>query len=546
MPALILTLLAAVTRALAMPGWMGSGAWPLIFVAVALRILAWRKGQRLWHDYLGGVVFWCFTFSFLTNINPHPIAGAGAVFGASLILGSCWWVEGLLVRLLQRRLSLPVAALLALPTAEYLRMTWFYLGVGGVPWASLGLALEPSILYPYARVFGEFGLLLLATTGGVLLASLPLGQGRRPAGLCFLGLLLLGAPFVAAPEVEDRSLRCLTIQPNVSVEDKNILMSAFDFFGTQYEVTKDAFLAGEEPDILLWAETMWPFPAVEEGQEGFMSRPWPHKPDEVRTMKSVQERQEELVQVTLSLAPERTYFLTGAHFYYPLTEEELGSRQSVRNTEFVLFNHEGRLLDHFSKQELVPFGEYLPFGGAFPGAATLSRKVHEATGLRPDFSRTDTTGPLPPTEGLPSLGGLVCWENMFEAPFRKQADAGAEAMIILSNEDWFGLKGLEMAQMMSATRLRAAETGLAVLRATNTGVTSLVQADGSVEIGLEPGTQGWWGVDLPLKTEAKSPYRSWGWILAPLWSLVGGLMALFGLIRPVRCSQEPGVTGIGA
>ncbi|MGB0951987.1 MAG: apolipoprotein N-acyltransferase [Planctomycetota bacterium] len=546
MPALLLTLLAAVTRALAMPGWFGSGAWPLIFIAVALRFLAWRKGQRLWVDYLGGVVFWCFTFSFLTNINPSAVAGAGAVFGASLILGSCWWVEGILFRLIHRRLGAGTAALLALPTAEYLRMTWFYLGVGGVPWASLGLALEPSFFYPYARVFGEFGLLLLATTGGVLLATLRSPSDRRLPALTFGGLLLLGAPFLSAPATEERSLRCLTIQPNVSVEDKNILMDANQFFAVQFRETNKAFVAGEEPDVLLWAETMWPYPTMEREAQGFMSRPWPFKPDEVRTTEFVQERQRDMAEFVLRLAPEHTYFLTGAHFYYPITEEELGQKQSVRNTEFVLFDHDGSLVEHFSKQELVPFGEYLPFGGAFPGAEALSKSVHEATGLRPDFDRTDRTGPLPAVDGLPSLGGVVCWENMFEAPFRNQANAGAEAVIVLSNEDWFGLKGLEMDQMLAASRLRAAESGLALLRATNTGVTCLVSADGSLEIGLEPGTKGWWGVDLPLKADASSPYRSWGWLMAPLWSALGGLAALLALVLGRPKEQNPPVSPVEA
>lgn len=546
MPVLLLTLAAAVTRALAMPGWFGDGAWPLIFVAVALRFLAWRRGQRLWIDYLGGVVFWCFTFSFLVNISPVAWAGWGAVFGASLILGSCWWVEGLLFRLLARRQTAATAALLALPTAEYLRMTWFYLAVGGVPWASLGLALEPSFLYPYARVFGEFGLLLLASCGGVLLGTLVVKQLEKVPLFAFGGLLLLGAPFLAAPETEERSLRCLTIQPNVSVEDKNILMSANVFYDTQEAITTEAFLAGEQPDILLWAETMWPFPAAEEGQEGFMSRPWPHKPDEVRRMAEVEQRQRIMVRHVMREAHPDAVFLTGAHFYYPISEDELGTRQSVRNTEFVLFDRDGNLLDHFSKQELVPFGEYLPFGGAFPGAAALSRNVHQATGLRPDFSRTDQTGPLEPVAGLPRLGGVVCWENMFEAPFRNQADAGAEAILILSNEDWFGLKGLEMAQMMAASRLRAAETGLAILRSTNTGVTSLISAAGEVEIGLEPGTDGWWGADLPLRAKASSPYRSWGWLLAPGSALLGGLLALLGLVLGQKSGPNTSIAPVEA
>lgn len=526
MSGLLLTLLAALTRAFAMPGWIGDGLWPLVFVAVALRCLAWSQRPSLWVDYLGGLVFWVVSFSFLVHV--HPLAP----LGAAVILGSCWWVEGLLVRLLTRRWSLSMAALCALPAAEYLRIQWFYLGVGGVPWASLGLALEPSPLYAYARVFGESGLVLLAVGGGVGLFALMRARNPRPMAL-FLVLMVLGSPWLAAAGSSGATLRCLTVQPNISVEDKNLLMSANRFFDHQNDLTAEALESGEQPDLVLWAETMWPYPAGEEDAEGFMRRPWPRKPDEVVAMDDLVYRQQVMVRTVLAPAYNRPYFLTGAHFYYPVAEEDLEERYSPRNTEFVLFDFDGRLRHHFSKQELVPFGESLPFGGRFPGAEAFRRYAHNHYGLRPDFHRTEETGPLPAVDALPSLGGTVCWENVFEAPYRRQADAGAQAFVILSNEDWFGLDGLEMAQMVSATRLRAAETGLALLRVTNTGVTCLVSPDGTVDYGTPPGEPGWWAVDLPIAApEASfSAYRAWGWWIAPLWAAWGLCMSLFAAFR---------------
>jgi apolipoprotein N-acyltransferase len=540
MPSWLFYLLAALLRALAMPGLLGDWAWPLVFVAVALRLKGWQHSSNLWLDYGAGVLFWGLSFAFL--IHVHPLAPVGA----ALILGSCWWVEGLLYRWLHGRLRSTAAGMLALPLAEYLRMTWFYIGVGGVPWASLGFALEPSPFLPLVNVLGESGLILLATFGGVALLVV---VGQAPKRLALPAVVLLGVALtMRAPRPSAEStLNCLSIQPVVRVEDKNRILSASDFFRVQLEITDEAFQAGQQPDLLLWAETMWPFPGVDSSGEGEMRRPWAGAPDEIHTMAAVRHKQREMVQTVFEFAtnpPQRQpYFLTGAHFYYPVDPSEPAEVYSPRNTEFVLFNREGELLQHFSKQQLVPFGESLPFGGRFPGSDWMIRWAHQKFGLRPDFGRTEKTGPLHPQESLPRLGGAVCWENVFEQSFRSQANAGAQAFIILSNEDWFGHDGIEMDQMVAATRLRALESGLAILRATNTGQTCLIHPNGVVDLGPNPGEISWWQADLPIASAAaaKTPYRSWGWLLLPLWSLCAALIALFSALgrTPKMAEKQP-------
>jgi apolipoprotein N-acyltransferase len=465
-------------------------------------------------------------------VHVHPLAPVGAAF----ILGSCWWVEGLLYRLIHRRLSSGAAAILALPLAEYLRMTWFYLGVGGVPWASLGFALEPSPFLPLVNVLGESGLILLTAFGGVLLLSL-IGQAPKRLALPAVLLLVIAMTMRTPRPPAESTLNCLSIQPVVRVEDKNRILSASDFFRVQLEITDQAFKAGQQPDLLLWAETMWPFPGVDSAGEGEMRRPWVGSPDEIHTMAAVRTRQREMVQTVFEYATNplqrQPYFLTGAHFYYPVNPAEPAEVYSPRNTEFVLFNKEGDLLQHFSKQQLVPFGESLPLHGRFFGADAVIRWAHRNFGLRPDFGKTEQTGPLRQEGRLPRLGGTVCWENVFEESFRSQANDGAQAFVILSNEDWFGHDGIEMDQMVAATRLRALESGLAILRATNTGQTCLIYADGTVELGPNPGEISWWQADLPIasSTVLKTPYRSWGWLLLPVWSLLAAFIAGLGVFQ---------------
>jgi apolipoprotein N-acyltransferase len=366
-----------------------------------------------------------------------------------------------------------------------------------------------------------------------------------PAALLVLGAWALHGP----PPPPSGSVDCLCIQPVVRVEDKNRILTAADFFRVQLEVTDAAFEAGARPDLLLWSETMWPFPGMEETGTGEMRRPWVDAPDEVHSIETVRRRQRKMVQAVFDRSSNPVsrppYFLTGAHFYYPVPEGAPPGVYSPRNTEFVLFDHDGTLVQHFSKQQLVPFGESLPFGGIFPGADALTRWAHRSFGLRPDFGRTERVGPLLEVGQLPRLGGAVCWENVFEQTFRSQADAGAQAFVILSNEDWFGHDGIEMEQMVAATRLRALECGLAVLRATNTGQTCLVSADGEVLLGPTPGEITWWQVDLPVADAATSAtmYRRGAWMLLPLWSLCTVLFGLFGLLR--RRRSEAGSQPIG-
>ena len=521
---LLLVFSAALLRAFALPGWFDFALPFLVFPAIMLRIELLSRRYAWRYEYLCGVVFWLFAFSFLSNVNPF------APFGAALIMGSTFVVEAWVFRKLNYSLSAATSACLALPACEFVRMKWFYLAVGGVPWASFGFPLADTSLLPLASSIGESGLVIVAVCLSAAFYCLLRKQASTPLLLSAVVMLLAVATISPAPKPTS-VLDCLVIQPSIGVHQKNDQMYAEEFFEIQYDLSKSAMQAHPQFDLMLWAETMWPLPAVDEGQHGELRRPWPGEDDEVLDLERMARMQRETVAFVMSAAPDDSYFLTGSHFYHAARPAE----HSDRSTDFILFSKEGDLLQHFSKSMLVPFGEILPFNNKFPGSVYLCDLAQEFFGLRPDFIISEDAGPLIARDNLPALGGAVCWENVFEQPFRSQSAAGAAAFAILSNEDWLGADGLEMTQMVSASKLRAAETGRALLRATNTGLSCVVSPNGSVDIGPGIRERAFWLAKLPLiSPQFQTSYLKSGWLLAPVWAIICLIMLVLNILGKRR------------
>jgi apolipoprotein N-acyltransferase len=522
--ALTFTLASALLRGFAQPGWLGGMGWPLLLLAVPLRILGWNESaRRPWlNDLLHGLVFWMVAFSFLGHL--HPIA----VLSAALMMSLMGPVEGWLARRLRRRLPAAAAGALALATAGWLQMEFFLIGAGGVPWASWAWPLSNSPLLPLASALGEAGLIALVTACGGAIAALWLRQRRDPSWIAALGLAAFGGIFMTPAPVSTGLLPCLAVQGCIRVEEKaRAHLDPVAFFRRQVEVTRSAL----EPDgpgrLVLWAETMWPFPVVVPDAPAGLVRQWfpRHGFEEIASAEIVED-QARLVRFVLADAPPSSTFATGSHLYQALPSDAGPEDLSPRSSETVIYNAEGQLLAHLPKSELVPFGERLPLWGKFPFARSLATAIQSGSGLRPDFVRPPGSGPIH-AAGLPALGFATCWENVFPGVFRLQALRGAEAFIILSNEDWYGDGSREMEQMLAATRLRAVETRRSVLRVTNTGHTGLFSPDGSFLPGPAIGVPEAWPVDLPLVApDTRTGYLRIGrWIL-PLIAALGAVLAL--------------------
>ena len=133
-----------------------------------------------------------------------------------------------------------------------------------------------------------------------------------------------------------------------------------------------------------------------------------------------------------------------------------------------LVSPSGEWTARYDKVHLVPFGEYLPFPRLFAFAGGLTREVGEFTG---GGSR------VPLDAGGERLGVFICYESVFPGEVRQFADHGAQILVNLSNDGWYGDSGA-YAQHLNQTRMRAIENDRWLLSATNTGVTASIDPYG--------------------------------------------------------------------
>ncbi|MFQ5749281.1 MAG: nitrilase-related carbon-nitrogen hydrolase, partial [Planctomycetota bacterium] len=300
--------------------------------------------------------------------------------------------------------------------------------------------------------------------------------------------------------------------------------------------------AGERPEIVFWAETMYPYSMLAPGAQGVVRRPRRYGDRDYEIPVDLErEIQERALGEIARWIRTGGFFVTGSHLWEGVPADAGPGAYSVHTSEMVAFDREKRMVAHRPKSRLVPFGEFLPLASWLPDSREIARLIFRNVGLLPDLTERPPEGPLRltlPGEDELLLGSAVCWENPFESIFRAQALQGAEAFCVLSNEGWFGL-GAEMDQMAAATRYRAAETGRAILRVTNTGLTLWVDAHGEIREALPRGEPGWLAVFLPRTPRGyRSVYLLGGWLFLRALAALAGLLVLLSWL-PGRLFRAP-------
>ena len=135
-----------------------------------------------------------------------------------------------------------------------------------------------------------------------------------------------------------------------------------------------------------------------------------------------------------------------------------------------LFTSTGTYQGRYDKIHLVPWGEYIPFKDFF----AFAQKLTEGAG---DMDR-GTARTLFTTAGH-SYGVFICYESIFGDEVRHFVANGAEALVNISDDGWYGDTGAPW-QHLNMARMRAIENQRWLLRATNTGVTAAIDPWGRV------------------------------------------------------------------
>jgi apolipoprotein N-acyltransferase len=173
---------------------------------------------------------------------------------------------------------------------------------------------------------------------------------------------------------------------------------------------------------------------------------------------------------------------------------------------------------HYRKNHMVPFGEFIPLRPVF--GWLINEVLNIPMG---DLSSGGEHQPLLNLAGQ-HIAMNICYEDVFGEEIIR-ALPQATLLVNASNFAWFG-DSLAPHQHLQIARLRALETGRVMLRATNTGMTAIVDQHGRVTAALAPFTEG----SLSGSAQGRSgatPYVRWG--NAPVVTLaliVCGLLAL--------------------
>ena len=376
---------------------------------------------------------WVYVSIHVYGNAPPPLA-AFLVLLMVLILSLFPWLQCVAYGRLRRQRLLADVALFALlwVLAEWL-MTWVF---SGFPWLFIGYAHLSSPLIGYAPIGG----VLLVSLMVVLCSSLlVVAFSRQRWAAAAAVVLLVGIGWLgAAVEWTEAagSRQAALVQGNTPQASKWQRDQVAAIIRNHLDLTEPHWGA----DVVVWPEAAI---TVAERDAGAV-----------------------LEGIDRRARAAGSAFVTGI----PAVERE-ANRWKYHNAAIALGVGQGRYI----KQHLVPFGEYVPFEALLRGTIAFfdlpMSSMEEGPPDQPPLTLGGFSGAL-----------VVCYEIAFGELVRRHA-GDAALLLTLSNDTWFG-SSIGPAQHMQIARMRAVELGRSLLRATNNGVTAVVDHRGRVTARL--------------------------------------------------------------
>jgi apolipoprotein N-acyltransferase len=182
----------------------------------------------------------------------------------------------------------------------------------------------------------------------------------------------------------------------------------------------------------------------------------------------------------------------------------------------------GEVRQRYYKHRLLLLGEYVPLSDRFPWLLRLLPMPGEfSPGPGP---RVFEIGPV-------AFAPLICYELLFPRVVRRSLQAGGEVVLNLTNDYWFGPLG-EPLQHLTLTRMCALETGRPIVRATNTGISALIDGGGRIVAQAELHQQTVLRGTLAIAPMRWTPFARWGdgVILAAMLLALGAVALAWRLV----------------
>ncbi|HYL11801.1 MAG TPA: apolipoprotein N-acyltransferase [Terriglobales bacterium] len=422
-----------------------------------VRLVPANPAQGFLLGYLSGIIWYAGTCYWVYN-TMHQYGGLSAPAALGVLFLFCLYLAlyhgafgALLALVADPGRPLSRRALLAAPflwVAVELART----RITGFPWDLLGTVQVDNI--PLARVAGFTGvyglsLEIMLVNTAFATAFLVRRDKRKTlliAGLCAAVALQAGRWIEPPRPPADHT--AYLVQQNIPILDSSGWTKDY-LEGTLRDLLwiseKPTSEGTKNPDLVVWPESPAPF---------YASDPL-------------------FREAVSSLARQmHTWVLTGSIGVRNATQvPEEGT--AVYNSA-ALIGPDGEWVARYDKVHLVPFGEYLPFKKIFSFAGGLTKEVG-------DFSRGTSRTPL--NAGGQKLGVFICYESVFPDEVRQFAKNGAQVLVNISNDGWYGDSGA-YAQHLLQSRMRAVENNRWLLLDTNTGVTASINPYGRIEKSL--------------------------------------------------------------
>lgn len=373
-------------------------------------------------------------------------------------------------------------------TLEYIRGILF----SGFPWELLGYSQYQVLpLIQIAELTGVYGVSFLIILVNILLYKFLVhtSKGERKyagreilaAAIIIFCCWLYGQNKIATLEqgaARQKEYKISLIQGNIRQDlkwERHFQEETLKIYTELTWQTKK-----EKPDLVIWPETATPF---------FFQNNFPF--------------QSRILDLARQM---ETPILFGAPAF---TRQD--GRVHYFNSAF-LISPQREILGRYDKIHLVPFGEYAPLAGLLG----FTRDIIGAIG---DF--TAGAGIINLTLPWGKFGVLICYEIIFPDLTRQFAAQGAQFLVNITNDAWFGRTSAPYQHLSMAT-FRAVENRLPIARAANTGISAFITADGKIAQASNLFTREVLSGNIKIN-KALTFYSRYGDIFAYLCLVVSGL-----------------------
>ena len=473
--------------------------------------------------YFGVLYFW------FTNLYPMEFADL-TPFQSIIIVLVCWLGLALVQSLemafvmLAYRLIKPNKSKPLIGGALFIGLWVIFeyqetLGWRGVPWGRLAVTQSIApVLQQSASLFGSYFVSAVIVAVNVFLALalycvfdsegkefkeklISSVKARKSVifasvalGIFTLNLLFGVIRLAAFNEKDGKAVTAAVIQGNISSLEKWEVNATVKSTDKYIELTRKCVEKSETPvDIVVWPETVIP------------------------TTLSL--KNSSLVSKISEMAKELnvTVFVGSFDYYYNEWTGDLREYNAI-----YIFHPDGTMGDdRYYKRHLVPFGEYTPMESIILTFIPVLGSLNILS--EPLTAGTDSE--IFDTEHG-KIGSLICFDSIYEMLAVDSVRDGAELITLSTNDSWFS-DSAAVWQHNSHAALRAIETGRYIVRAANTGVSSVITPEGRVIAKIKP---------LETDSESATVYMLQN---RTLYSYIGNLFVIIALLGVLVITAYP-------